>query len=214
MEGISYNITDLMKEAFGIKGNLVAYKIPDKTNENGLNFSYQGVEQTDKIVDSSGRMSYLGTPILFPMTFKGGKYNTFDFNGDVVLDDYADFELPVVSLASFRRAKIISKTKALASNGTVKETYGFTDWTIDIRGLCLVDPAQPQKLVTANDQKLMLARYEQIIDSIKVQGAAFQDLNIDALVIEELTINQLKGKPGVIPFYMRCSSDEPLELIL
>lgn len=229
MVGISYNIGDLMREAFGIKGNLAIYKLPKDKNDNdtGINFnlpegekergitiSYKGVNQIDKITDESGRMSYMGTPILFPMTFKGGKYNTFDFNGDVVRDDYADFELPVVSLASFRRSKIVSKTKALAANGTVKETFGFTDWTIDIRGLCLSDPAQPQKLFTANDQKLMLARFEQIVDSIKVQGALFQDLNIDALVIEELSINTLKGKPGVVPFYLRCVSDEPLELVL
>lgn len=228
MIGVSYNIKQLMQDAFGIKGNLAVYKIPEEKEgegnlavyklpeekESGLDISYKGVEVIDQITDESGRMSYLGTPILFPMTFKGGKYNTFDFDGNITRDDYATFELPVVSLASFRRAKIISKTKALAANGTVKETYGFTDWSVDIRGLCLKDPAQPQKLVTANDQKLMLARYEQVVDSIRVSGALFNDLQITNLVIEELNFNQLKGKPSVIPFFLRCSSDEPLELVL
>jgi len=213
MIGVDINIGDLMREAFGIKGNLAVYKLPAEPKENGVKFSFKNIDVIEPIVSPS-RMSYMGTPILFAMTLKGGKYKTFDFDGNVVLDDYADFELPVVSLASFRRSKIISKTKALAANGTVKETYGFTDWTIDIRGLCLSDPAQPQKLITANDQKLMLARYEQIVDSIRVQGSLFKDLNIDNIVIEELTISQLKGKPGTIPFYMRCSSDEPLELVL
>jgi len=229
MAEINYNISDLMQQAFGIKGNLAVYKVAEGEDENtganfpfkvkkeknteGLNFKFNNLEILDPIAEPS-RMSYMGTPILFTMTFKGGKYKTFDFNGDVVLDDYSHFELPVVSLASFRRSKIVSKTKALAANGTVKETYGFTDWTIDIRGLCLRDPAQPQKLITANDQKLMLARFEQAVDSIRVEGALFKDLNIDNLIIEELTFSQLKGKPGVIPFYLRCSSDEPLELVL
>ena len=213
MIGIDYNISTLMREAFGIKGNLAVYKIPDR-NQEEININYNGLDVLKPIDDPSQRQSYLGTPILFPMTLKGKKYKVFNYDGNIELDDYADFELPVVSLATFRRAKIIAETKALAANGTVKEMYGFSDWQIDIKGLCLPDPAQPQKLTTAADQKWMLAKYERAVDSIRVSGVLFKDLEINNIVIKELSFSQLKGKPKVIPFTMRCSSDEPLELVL
>jgi hypothetical protein len=36
----------------------------------------------------------------------------------------------------------------------------------------------------------------------------FDDFDIDNIVIEELQFHQLKGKPGVIPFSLKCVSDE------
>ena len=212
MIGINYNIADLFKEAFGI-GGLAVYNIPMDKEQGGVQLDFTGLDVVQPI-SAPQRMSHLGTPILFPITFKGKKYKVFNDQGDVVLKDFEDFELPAVTLTSFRRAKIMSKTNTLGSNGTVKEMYSFSDWAIDIRGICLRDPKQPQKLFEANDQKIRIAEMEEIVDSIRVYGALFTDINIDDIVIEELSFSQLKGRPGTIPFYMRCSSDQPIELIL
>ncbi len=151
--------------------------------------------------------------IILPITLKGKQYQIFNEVGDVALKQFEDFEMPAATLVSFRRAKIITKTKALAAKGTVKEMYGFDDWRIDIRGFCLADPAH-QTAKSAYEQKLRLYDFDNIVDSIQILGELFNDIDISNITIDELSFDQLKAKPGVIPFYMRCSSDEPLELRL
>jgi len=207
-----YNVAQLFDVAFGIK-NIAAYKV-DGIDEKpkGSNFNYTGLELVEDVAEAS-RMSYLGTPIIYPVVFKGKKYQVFDKQGDVMLKNYEDFELPAATLLSFRRPKVITKTLARASQGSVKEIFGFNDWNIDVRGLCLADPSHAIAK-TAVDQKIKLKEFDEIVDSIQVVGDLFNDLDISNIVIEDISFSQLKGKPGVIPFHLRCTSDEPLELNL
>ncbi len=205
------NISQLFEIAFGIK-EINAYNIDINDSQEPTVFDYSGIQKIDQ-TNVDAKLSYLGTPILMPMTLKGKKYQVFDSFGNVVLQDYEDFVLPAATLVTMRRAKIINKTKANAANGTVKEMYGFNDWRIDIRGFCLADPSH-KNATAAYDQKLKLWEYDNVVDSIEILGQLFNDLNISNIAIEEIQFNQLKGKPGVIPFYMKCVSDEPLELIL
>lgn len=209
---INYNIAQLFDIAFGIK-SIGVYDVGQvNAKPYGVDFNYSGLEIV-KSPHEAVRMSHLGTPIILPITLKGKKYQVFNDIGDVDLKEFEDFEMPAATLVSMRRAKISTRTKALAAKGTVKEMYGFDDWRIDIRGFCLEDPSH-LTAKTAYDQKLKLYEYENIVDSIQVLSELFNDLDISNITIDELTFNQLKGKPGVIPFYMRSSSDEPLELIL
>jgi len=206
------NIAQLFNVAFGIK-QMGAYKVDDIDKKpTDLQINYKGVDVVESLHDAV-RMSHLGTPIILPLTLKGKKYQVFNEVGDVIFKQYEDFEMPAATLVNFRRAKIITKTKARAAKGTVKEMYGFDDWRIDIRGFCLSDGSHPTSK-TAYNQKLNLYKYDNIIDSVEVVSELFNDIDISNIVIEELNFSQLKGKPGVIPFYMRCVSDEPLELIL
>lgn len=205
----NYNIAQLFDLAFGIR-SIAAYNINTNQTPTGTNFDYSGIPVANNVHEAS-RMSHLGTPILGSMLFKGKDYQIFNELGDVVLKSFADFELPSATLVNFRRGKIITKTKALAANGTVKEMFGFDDWSIDIRGLCLPDPSHPTAK-TAEEQKLQLLSYEGIADAIQVIGQLFDNHKIYNITIDEIDINQLKGKPDVIPFYLKCSSDEPLEL--
>lgn len=203
----NYNIAQLFEIAFGIK-SVGAYKV-DKVGEKpkDVNFNYAGVEVTENL-DYATKLSHLGTPMIVPILFKGKKYQIYNTFGEIVTDAFEDFNLPAATLVNFRRAKIMSKTKASASKNTVKELFAFDDWRIDIRGFCLADPSH-KTAKTARDQKIQLYKFDDIVDSIQVVSEIFDDFDITNLVIEEMQFNQLKGKPGVIPFYLRCSSDEP-----
>lgn len=209
---INYNISQLFDVAFGIK-SIGVYDVGQvNTKPNDVNFNYSGLEMvTDP--HEAARMSYLGTPIILPMTFKGRRYQVFNELGDIELKQYEDFELPATTLVSMRRAKIMTETKARASKGSVIEMYGFEAWRIDIRGFCLADPSH-KTAKTAYDQKLILKKFDDIVDSVEVLSEVFNDLDVSNIAIKETTFNQLKGKPGIIPFYMQCRSDEPLDLVL
>lgn len=203
----SYNIAQLFDIAFGIK-SIGAYKV-DKVGNNPkeIDFNYAGIQVVDSL-DYATKLSSLGTPMIVPIKFKGKGYDVYNDFGEIVIDSFEDFYLPATTLVNFRRSKIISKTKVSAERGTVKELYGWDDWTIDIRGFCLAD-ASHATAKTAKEQKNKLFEFDAIAGSIQVVSELFADFNIDNIVIEEMQFNQLRGKPGVIPFYLKCSSDEP-----
>lgn len=207
-----YNISQLFEIAFGIRGIAVYDVGKTSAPADDVSFNYSGLQLVTEPHEAA-RLSALGTPIILPITFKGKQYQVFNELGDIALKQFEDFELPAATLVNFRRAKITTRTKARAANGTVKEMFGFDDWRIDIRGFCLADTSH-QTAKTAYAQKLKLFEFDKIIDSIQIAGELFNDLDVSNIVIDELNFDQLKGAPGIIPFYMRCSSDEPLELIL
>lgn len=209
---INYNIGSLFDIAFGIRtiGVYDVGQVDSKPQD--VNFNYSGMEVV-KSPHEAARMSFLGTPIILPMTFKGKKYQVFNELGDVALKQFEDFELPSATLVTMRRAKIMTETKARAAKGTVIEMYGFESWKIDIRGFCLADPSHATAK-TAYEQKMRLYGFDEVVDSIQVLSEVFNDLDVSEIAIKEIAFDQLKGKPGVIPFYMSCMSTEPLELIL
>jgi len=207
-----YNIATLFEIAFGIK-NFAMYR-PESVDSKpeSPSFNYQGINIVEDVAEAS-RLSHLGTPILYPIKFKGSPYQFYTTSGELETFPVEDFELPAATLVNFRRAKILSQTTAVAGNGTVKELYGFNDWVIDIRGICLRDPSHPTAK-TAYDQHLKLVEWDNIADSITVVGDLFADKDIGNLVIKEMDFKQVQGKPGVIPFFARCISDQPIELFL
>lgn len=204
---MDYNISELFNLAFGIK-EVHAYKV-DKVGESPkpVDFNYSGVSVTDSL-DYATKLSSLGTPMIVPIRFKGKGYPIYNSFGEIVLEKFEDFDLPAATLVNFRRAKIISKTKVSAERGTAKEIYGWDDWSIDIRGFCLADASHATS-TTARAQKIRLNEFDAIAGNIQIISELFDDFDIDNIVIEELQFHQLKGKPGVIPFSMKCSSDEP-----
>ncbi|CAA0228625.1 DUF6046 domain-containing protein [Tenacibaculum maritimum] len=159
------------------------------------------------------RLSYLGTPVLFPIKFKHGNYNIYNRVSDIEQKAYSDFMLPFSTLVTLRRAKIFKETKTVGSKGTVKETYGFSDWSIEMRGVCLNNPNHATAK-TAFDQHRILVEWEKIVDAISIEGALFSAKGIRNIVIKEISFGQLEGQPNKIPFTIRAVSDEPLELIL
>ena len=211
MIGVSYNIGDLFEAAFGYN-RLPAFRIPEKVEGEGTLVGFEGVEVIRE--ESPERMSWLGTPILTSITFQGGTYARYKEDGTIERVQMNDFELPVASVVTIKRSKILQKTKATANNGTVKEIYGFADWDVDIQGICLPDQSQPQGFFTAQSLLDELYRWEQLISPIRILGGLSINRNIHDIVIEDIDVRQLKGRPTVIPFVLKCVSDEPTELIL
>ncbi|AOR29540.1 hypothetical protein FORMB_25230 [Formosa sp. Hel1_33_131] len=200
----NFDIATLLSKAFGV--NTANFVLPNDAPQNG-DASYTSIPVKEK--KEAKKMSWLGTPIIYPTVFKGSTYQYYKETG--IIDDQAlnDFNIPPATLIDFRRAKNITKTKILGSNGTVKEIYGFDDWQIRFRGLCLDTPQ-----VSAYEQHQELLKWENIADSIEVIGELFLDKSIYRLVIEDINFPQLEGKQNIIPFEIAAVSDAPLELIL
>lgn len=199
-----FNISDLLSNAFGIKSPV--FVLPNEAPQNGKP-SYSSIPV--KPLQEAKKLSWLGTPIIYPMVFKAGEYQFYKPTGIIDTIRLNDFEIPPATLVDFRRAKNITKTRLSGNNGTVKEIYGFDDWQIRIRGLCLDTPES-----SAYEQHQELLKWENLADSIEVQGELFLDKNIYNLVIEAINFSQPEGKQNIIPFEITAVSDEPLELVL
>jgi hypothetical protein len=209
---MSFNVSQLFLDAFGLKiEGIYSPELSDGKSNMPL-LDYSGIKVIDK--NEAYHMSDLGTPILFPITLKGGQYNEYNDFGEVVLRSMSDFRLPITAIAEFRRSKIQGKSRAVAGNGTVKETYGFDDWKITIKGFCLNEPSQPQGKVTVLDQEAELLKWENLVDAIEIEGALFEMRNIYNVSINEIPVTPVRGNPNIKPFMISCDSDTPIELIL
>jgi hypothetical protein len=224
MSDIRYNLTDLFALAFGVR-NPVFINTPVRIDNGNNSFpiavggdsaerpttQFSGISTNSPV--SSNRMSWMGTPIVFPFTFQGGTYRVFSPTGELQDVQLADYELPAATLVDFSRAKVMINSQVRGSNGTVKELFSFADWRIRIRGICLDDTSRPTAQ-TAQEQKAALLEWEQVAGSIPVSGSLFIEKKIYRLVIDGISFTQLERKPGVIPFEIEAFSDEPLEMVL
>ena len=152
--------------------------------------------------------SIYNTPIIFPVVFKGGQHKVYNDKGQIIYRDYQDLLLPATTMVDFGRAKNIVKTNMLGANGTVKEIYGFDDWNIRIRTLCIKGELQAREYVER------LHQFNEIIGPIEIESALFSIKNINSIVIEELNEKSLEGQPNVIPIEMNCVSDEDIQIII
>lgn len=198
----SPDISQLFNAAFGFVP--ITYKV-NQNQPTGAKLSYGSLEVEEDV--EAKKMSWMGTPIMFPVLFKGGTYRFYNAKSEIVEKTLKDFDLPPTTVVDFRRAKNITKTNVLGNNGTVKEIYGFDDWQIRIRGLCLDTPT-----IKAYDIQSELLKWEQVVDSIEVEGDLFLDKEIYRLTIEDIDFRQPQGKHNVIPFEITASSDEPIEI--
>jgi len=207
---IRYNISELFQVAFGINSPVF---IPEPLLKSPpVNINYSGLVPLDEnYAGENGfrTMSWMGTPIVFPVKFKGKEYQLYNGLGEIIKTRLNDYQLPAATLLSFRRAKNITRTNLLGSNGTVKEIYGMDDWVIDVKGLCLDEPGNP-----AADQLAKLLRWEELADAIEVRGSLFSSLKISAVAMLDFQKDGTQAKPGVIPFQFQLLSDEAVELVI
>jgi hypothetical protein len=201
-----FNLSKLFSAAFGISSPIFITEPFNKQTPN--NFDYKGIEMITDYY-SSEATSWMGTPILGLLTFKAGTYKIYSGKGELNDIELPDFILPPATLFSFRRAKNITKTNLLGSNGTVKEIFGFDDWVIDVKGLAVDTPES-----SARDQLRDLKVWEELASAIKVSGRLFGMKKIDAVVMDDYKEESIQGSPGIIPFSMTFTSDEAIELIL
>lgn len=202
---MEYKVAELFKTIFGV--NSPIYNVPEEAKPAPV-LSYEGVQLLPDYYEADAQ-SWMGTPIIFQATFKGDSYKQYNSVGEIVQTSLNDFALPAATMFSFRRAKNITRTNLLGSNGTVKEIYGFDDWVIDVKGIALDEPNR-----SAAQQIDELLNWERLADSIKITGKLFNQRKIDRVAISDWSDNIEQGKPGVIPFQFQLFSDEAIELIL
>lgn len=205
MADVKYNVSQLFKDAFGI--NSPVFITQPFTKDKPANISFKGLEVVPDYYESDSR-SWMGTPIVFSAKFEGGNYRRYKANGQTEIISMQGFTLPPATMFSFRRAKNITRTNVLGSNGTVKEIYGFDDWVIDVRGLCLDEPNR-----SAAEQIETLLLWEELADGINVSGKLFSQHKIDRVAVSDWSDNVTQGKPGVVPFSFQMYSDDPLEML-
>ena len=159
--------------------------------------------------DKAEATSWMGTPIIGLLKFKGGTYQQYNSSGVVEDVDVIEYTLPPATLFSFRRAKNITETNLLGSNGTVKEIFGFDDWVIDVKGLAVNTPEN-----SARYQLDTLRDWEELACSINISGKLFTQKKIHAVTMFDYKEESIQGSPDIIPFSMTLKSDEVIELIL
>ncbi|SHH75172.1 DUF6046 domain-containing protein [Flavobacterium johnsoniae] len=201
-----YNVSQLFQSAFGL--NSPVYITETQKKEKPEVFSYKGIETLPEYYKPDAT-SWMGTPIMFSAKFLGGSYNRYKANGEIEIIEMNDFQLPPATMFSFRRAHNITRTNLLGNNGTVKEIYGFDDWVIDVRGLCLDEPK-----LSAHEQLDSLLKWEELADGINISGALFEQRRISRVAIADWSDNLQQGSYGVIPFQFQLFSDEDIILIL
>lgn len=204
MSDVKYNIAQIMSEVFGVNSPIYIPNQPKPTPE----LDYTGVELMTPHYKAEAT-SWMGTPILFTSTFQEGYYKRYKANGSLERVRLESFGLPPATMMQFSRAKNIKRTDLLGSNGTVKEIYGFDDWLIDVKGLCL-----DQRDSSAKAQLEKLLEWEKIADAIEIDGELFDWLDVARVAIADLKFNNVQGKPGMIQYTMRWIADEPIELEL
>lgn len=209
---MNYKIPNLFLEAFGVKVEKAYKPSVSSGKANDTPALYKGIETVDEF--EATEMSYLGTPILFPITFLQGSYKKYNNLGEIVQVPMNDFRLPSACIVDFKRSKNISETMMNGGYSEVNEIYGFKSWEISIMGFYLNDPSQPQGHVSAFDQARELVKWDDLASSIDVIGFLFEEKNIHSITIKDISESSLRGQPGIRPFQINAKSDEPIELLI
>lgn len=188
--------------------------------------------EEDSKIDGVLLKSIYDTPIIYPIKFNAGWYyykhkpaerkpaffnnkSLQDFHNAVMQSGWAerkqmaDFILPPTAIADFHREKIVTKTNTLSGNGTIKEIWGFSDWDITIRILCIKERTR-----TAQQSRDLIIEWANLLDIIDVSGEIFTSKGIHAIVIENIDIKTIAGSPDVIPIELKCVSAEPLLMLI
>lgn len=204
-------IAGLFLDAFGVKIGGI-YKPEENSGSaddpSGIFTGIQIIENINESFETSG----LGTPIIFPIVFSEGNYKRYNDKGELVNKKMGDFRLPIASVVSFRRDKIMSQTKVNGGRGSVKEIYGFDDWQVTINGFLIPDSSQPQGFKTPLEQERELIKWDNLASSIEVFGQLFTLHDIRNLTIKGVSFEPMRGKPNIRTFTITALSDNPIEL--
>jgi hypothetical protein len=208
--GTEYNISNLFLEAFGLKvRDSYGIEIEDKPKE--LRKLFQGIQVIEDINDSFETSSF-GTPILFPITFGLGTYKRYNEKGELVDKKMNNFRLPIASVISFKRDKLMSETKINGGLGTVKEMYGFDDWQITINGFLIPDDSQTEGFKTPKQQEEQLVKWDNLASAVDVGCELFTAKKIRYITIKGIQFEPMRGKPNIRSFTITALSDNPIEL--
>lgn len=203
----AFNIGALFTQVFGISSPI--YLPWGREMEDYNPGDYQGITTVSPEVAET--YSWMGTPVIGTFILDGRKYYTYNDDGSRGEINLASFTMPYATLVDFSRSMNVTKTKVLGNAGTVKEIYGLDDWSINIRGFCMTDKARNGSK-TVEEQVNALVNYGKVTEAIGVTGLLFNQKGIYSMVIDELSFNPIQGNSSVVPFTIRATSDNPLEL--
>lgn len=176
------------------------------------NVNYAGVEV---VPDETARpISPAGTPVWHPITFKGGVYRSYSNDGRVEEKNLGDLRLPITCVTEASSEKNITTTQVSAAHGTVKEVFGYGDWSVRISGILMDEPKHPNGATTLESMEERILEFDHLADSIQVDSDLLNRRGVDRLVIRSVAFNQIPGKPRLLGFQMQCESDAPLELLI
>jgi len=209
--GFSIPLADLFQEAFGIRvGGMYRPEVGESSDDPTGKANFFGVRYVDD--KEAYQLSQMGTPIIYPIEFSAGRYKKYNEKGEIVIADMGYFRLPIASIVSFKRDKIINSTKINGGYGTVKEIYGFDDWQITINGFLIPDSTQPESLFSPLDQEKEIQKWDDLACSIDVFGELFDAKKIRNLTIKGINFEPMRGRPNIRAFTINAVSDEPIEL--
>lgn len=224
MAETTFNISELYQAAFGLGRSRLPIKFEassEETSTSDVSFKISEDNGKQSIIkfdlpvvnnlEEANEQSALGTPILFPITFEGRKYNIYDQAGRIVQKDMKAFRLPISTICEFNLSKIDTLTPLSGGVGSVKELFGFDDWNINIKGLCFIDPSHPQA-TSPYEQDRILTEWKMLADAVDVTGELFLSKGIHQIYIREIKTSQLAGKPDFIPFEITAYSDKVIDL--
>ena len=204
-------IADLFLEAFGLRIGGVYKPEASSGNPNDPTGLFTGIEIV-KDTNQAKVISGLGTPIIYPLYFGSGSYKKYNPLGEIIDVKMSDFRLPIASIVSFRRDKIMGITKLNGGHGTVKEIYGFDDYQVTINGFLIPDGSQPQGLINPLEQEKELLNWDSLASSVIVFGELFDLYGIKNLTIKGFNVEPIRGKPRIRAFTINALSDDPIEL--
>lgn len=211
MSDVQFTITDALKTLYGIPSVGTFPGVKEQAAATNPNINYSGIRVLEKEERS---LSYIGTPVFLPITLKGGDYKRYDKDGKVETTTLGDFRLPLTCVVEMERGKMMTKTTVTSARAAVKEIYAQEDWTIRISGFLHDEPRHPQGLDTFEAMTERLLDFDNLADSIEIDGELFHQRGIYRIGIERITFNQIPRRPRIHGFQIQCESDEALELII
>lgn len=208
--GTEYNIANLFLEAFGLKVR-DSYSLNVEEKPKAISKLFEGI----KIIEDPNEayeMSAFGTPIIHPIDFLEGSYKKYNDKGEIVVKKMGNFRLPIASVISLSRKKIMTKTPINGGRGSVKEIYGFDDWQITINGFLIPDPTQPQRFFRIDQQEHELSKWDNLASSVEVSCNYLIQKSINYITIDDISFSPMRGRPNIRAFTVSATSDSPIEL--
>ena len=215
----------LLSDVFGVESPVYVpwflertYKAPPYTDvkegtpANGLASPYTSVEVLNRDVEYDNAPVRYGQKTFGAFWFLGGAYKTWDYKGNLIDIELNDFLMPLATLVEFTRAKTVTKTPTLGGVGTVKEIYGFEDWSISISGIILPDDLNPLTQQTVAEQMEAMQLFHELAGCIDIQGQLFAQRNISRIVTESLKFSPVQGRPNMMQYSIEAVSDGDLIL--
>lgn len=203
-------VADLVRQVFGVNSPVYVPYGQDRVWSAG-NYPDINFLPEDTVLETIPQSEF-GTNVFGTITFERGNYNAYDRAGKAIRQRFGEYTLPYSCITSFRRPSNIVKTEVLGSSGTVKEIYGKGDWEITIRGAAF--NRRDGTGVSAHEVINTLSKWAEVCDAIGVSGSVFGGKGIDAIVINEFSVQPVVGQWDAIPFQIDAISDEAIELYL